>query len=257
VLASARPVDGADYEILARLATLTGRCKQSAQFLRLATQPVVRPIAVPPGLVTGVQGQLPRIALGCDAARRLIRVSDEPAIAGASERDRLAVEYNLVGPLIAIGYPDNAEMIRRQARATSDFVLVAMDSLLLRQPDAARRILRSAMEKRASRRTDFTPDAALAEATGWLALADTANALSIADQAINGIPLGDPLSAENATRNTLRIASLGRLLVLRADIARARGERADRWARLIVALWSDADPELQGTVRRMRTMIDK
>ena len=49
------------------------------------------------------------------------------------------------------------------------------------------------------------------------------------------------------------------MMLLRADLAAAAGQRdeAGKWYRRVLDLWSDADPELQPTVTRIRAALGK
>jgi len=88
----------------------------------------------------------------------------------------------------------------------------------------------------------------------WLKAAsgDTAAAEQQLDRALGSLP---SLSAPSV-REVASAAAAGRAMVLRAEIAAARGEAEERrkWARAVVDLWATADAPLQATVTRMRSL---
>jgi hypothetical protein len=51
-------------------------------------------------------------------------------------------------------------------------------------------------------------------------------------------------------------AAIARAMILRADIAAARGDTrtAQKWAGTVSVLWSGADTSLQSELQRMKTM---
>jgi tRNA A-37 threonylcarbamoyl transferase component Bud32 len=88
----------------------------------------------------------------------------------------------------------------------------------------------------------------------WLraATGDTAGAESQLDRVLGALPSINRWSLREAGV----AAAAGRAMVLRADLAQARGDRetAARWARAVSALWATADPPLQPVVSRMRAL---
>jgi hypothetical protein len=88
----------------------------------------------------------------------------------------------------------------------------------------------------------------------WLrsAMGDTTGAVRQLDRSLGALP---SLSAESL-RDAATAAAAGRAMVLRADLANARGELEVRrkWAQAVTDLWATADPPLQATVARMRAL---
>jgi hypothetical protein len=88
----------------------------------------------------------------------------------------------------------------------------------------------------------------------WLrsAMGDTANAERQLDRALGAL---SSLSAFSL-RDEASAAAAGRAMALRAELANARGEIAQRtkWARAVADLWATADPPLQRVVARMRSL---
>ncbi|HEU4797898.1 MAG TPA: hypothetical protein VFT63_03165, partial [bacterium] len=91
----------------------------------------------------------------------------------------------------------------------------------------------------------------------WLlaAAGDTATAVRYLDQTLDALPtLG-----RNAVWELAQSAALGRGMLLRADLALARGnmQNASRWAAAVSTLWKNADAELQPAVARMRKIAER
>jgi hypothetical protein len=88
----------------------------------------------------------------------------------------------------------------------------------------------------------------------WLksAMGDTSGAVRQLDRSLGALPslsaysLLDPASA----------AAAGRAMILRAELADARGEVTERrkWARAVAELWATADTPLQPVVAKMRAL---
>jgi hypothetical protein len=116
-----------------------------------------------------------------------------------------------------------------------------------------RRLLGStAADARAQRPGDIALDFAYQAA--WLTAesGDTAGAARQLDRTLGGLP---SMSAA-AVREPASAAAAGRAMALRAELAAARGETAERqkWARAVVDLWATADAPLQPVVARMRSL---
>jgi serine/threonine protein kinase/tetratricopeptide (TPR) repeat protein len=88
----------------------------------------------------------------------------------------------------------------------------------------------------------------------WLrgAMGDTTSAVRQLDRSLGALP---SLSAESL-RDAATAAAAGRAMMLRAELANARGEVEVRrkWAQAVVDLWGTADPPLQPAVARMRAL---
>ncbi len=86
-----------------------------------------------------------------------------------------------------------------------------------------------------------------------LAVADTATAQHALDVTLGNLP-----GLYSALLDYVPLAgSLVRMMVLRAEIAAARGDAgtARRWAAAVLALWSGAEPGLQPIVTRMQEIV--
>ena len=106
--------------------------------------------------------------------------------------------------------------------------------------------------RRGLRPGDVAVDYTFGEASLLLAAGDTAAAVAHLDQTLDALPT---LSVYSLTFPA-PAAALARAMVLRADLAARRGERATarRWASAVSTLWSHADPELAPVVQRMRSI---
>ena len=90
------------------------------------------------------------------------------------------------------------------------------------------------------------------EALLLLTLRDTAAVIERLDEFLDALPtVGTDLIAVAS-----ETAQLVRIMVLRADLAEARGDKrvARRWGLAVATLWSNADPPLRKTIDRMRTL---
>ena len=99
-------------------------------------------------------------------------------------------------------------------------------------------------------RDDTPPEGVYLDARLLLALGDTTAAERTLDAPLNNLP-----RLHSYLLRYLPLAgSLVRAMVLRADLAAARGDRATagRWATAVVTLWSGAEPALQPIVARMK-----
>ena len=243
---------------LAGLAALTGRAREAARLARLGgAEPVAGWDTLPAPVGQAATLLLVQAAAGvCDDAFRasvtrmddLIESYGVPAHRDASRAEltyrarRLAVPC--LGAAQVASFPPRSSWDRMQKR------LAAGDARGVRTEFA------NLQESRRNRRpggtaADFTFTGAwmLAE------IGDTAAAVRHLDQTLNALPT---LSL-NAVRELAQSAALGRMMVWRADLAQAQGDKQNgsRWAAAASALWKNADPELQPAVARMRTLAGR
>jgi hypothetical protein len=87
-----------------------------------------------------------------------------------------------------------------------------------------------------------------------LAVHDTSAAVRLLDPILDAMPTLSPSLLIRVDQT----GALVRALALRADIANDLGDRrrAHDYAAAVVELWQHADPELQGTVKRMRRLTE-
>lgn len=93
--------------------------------------------------------------------------------------------------------------------------------------------------------------------TAWLLLAvgDTIEATQLLDLSLEALPtLGTDLIDQLP-----EVATLVRGMALRAELAARAGDSASsrRWSKHVVLLWSNADAELQPTVKRMQRLLEE
>lgn len=101
---------------------------------------------------------------------------------------------------------------------------------------------------------NLTWDALAPEAALLLEMGEAARAADWLDPALRALPQ----SAPSQLAQPVRAASLVRALILRAGIAERSGRRAEAaaWARAVSILWGGADPFLQETVERMKSLAN-
>jgi hypothetical protein len=100
---------------------------------------------------------------------------------------------------------------------------------------------------------DVTFDATYHEAWLLVEVGDTAEATRLLDLSLDALPtLGTDL-----IHQLPEVATLVRGMALRAELAgRSKDSTtAKRWAKNVLLLWSDADGELQPTVKSMRELV--
>ena len=248
---------------------------------------LLRTIRAPTSGVAGVAVLLGRPAL----AARLVAVEDTSWLPSSADNDpvRLPLAAGMTG-LRLLAYAAVAA-----PRESIQALERRVDDLLHTLPPGGRASARSALLdlpaelvfdemglRPAHRSTPPGPDATME--TQWaLAHGDTAFVRAHLDTAASSheyaylkartlVALGDTARAERYLDGTLenlaRVYSalldyvpltggLIRMMALRASLAAARGEAAAarRWGSAVVALWSGAEPALQGTVGRMRQIM--
>jgi serine/threonine-protein kinase len=247
--------DADDAGELVGLAALTGRVAQTARLARYNVPPVVNGLAIAPPLADAAASLFAAAALG-ECGHRVSALEDAleqglrtyvPEVRRDEVRAVIASRsYSLLVPCTAgrsasFIQPSQDRLHRMQlafVRGDLRTVRATFDSL-------------SAM-RRTSRPGDLTMDYTYQEAWLKTAIGDTAAAVSQLDLALgalatlNGIALKEPGDA----------AAVGRAIALRAELAAAQHDSmtAQRFAGALVALWRNADNELQPTVARMRRL---
>ncbi len=240
-------------EVLASLAALTGRAQLAAALKRPTEVPAGW--EGPPELEWMAVRLLTFAALGgpVDSLRVLERTVgttiDRTIVMPARRRARLQW---LARPA-TLAFPEYRFQSLPGLVGTGDY-LVDAQMAFARGDTAFVRSLYA--ELRAARRHlppgDLTIDALYPEAWLLAALGDDRAAIAWLDPTLVSLLSTPPeLLVEPANA-----AALVRAMALRADLADRMGERgtAARWAAVVVALWSDADPFLQPLVRRMRRL---
>jgi hypothetical protein len=244
---------------LAGLAGLLGRGHMMAQLLVQDTANYDRPLSgqsvdVPPPVARATAALLGYASVGAhvDSIRLLRQRAHEalhalvpPARRGVVHQTGLDRAARMTFPLIG------ADEVHREPISPMPFIpeqsaLARGDKAFVRQSLNG---LQANLQARPA--ADYPSDGVLTRAQLLLAIGDTAGTITLLDRYLIDLP--------NMPRHNFRQpyqpASIVRLMVLRAEIAARRGDRASarKWARAVMELWRDGDRELQPVLRRMRT----
>ena len=249
-----------EAELLAPLAAMTGRCKETVEYLRIAATPIAGPVEIPRYLAADQSDLLAAVTVGCPLpasaptvevlARRLA------VVAGADSTAR-TLQYNFLGRIVRAQFPLDSAWVERLA-LSSDFLLTAERDLLRHHGDLARQSLGVVTRNRAGFMPgELTPDAILPEARVWLLLADSSAAMAALAGSLDYGRDYPPIDWSDAPQNVGTIGALVQSMVLRADLLGARNSNGSRWAGAVAVLWAGAAPELQPIVQRMRAMSGK
>ena len=242
-------------DVLAGLAALTGRVEATAAMHIAATTARYSNIGVAPPLAAAGSRYLARAASGVcdDSLGALRRDFDRLLDSYVAPNRRTSVRQLVIWQPAALSFPCvRADGYRDLSPTTpldrAQRAFVAGDFVHMRA------ILDSAAALRAGFRPgDLALDFTLQEAWLRAAAGDTAAAERQLDLVLDALPT---LSARTAVLEVAQSAALGRAMLLRADLAAARHDRATaaRWARNVVELWSSADPALRPAVQRMQAL---
>ena len=177
---------------------------------------------------------------------RLIPSYVEPSL-------RRVTQQALLDIPAVLAFPERGPRPVHRPKAGGNYLL-AMQWLLTQGDTAALRRSFSELDslRRTTRPGDVAFDATYHEAILLLQLRDTTGAVRRLDLSLNALPtLGTYLLDQLP-----QTATLVRGMALRAELAARRGETdtAREWSRKVLVLWSDADPELEPTLRKMRAI---
>jgi tetratricopeptide (TPR) repeat protein len=166
---------------------------------------------------------------------------------------RTAARQALLDIPAVLAFPERGATPLHRARAGGNYRLTMQWKLAHGDTAGVREDLhRLGLVQRDVRPGDVSFDATYHEARLRLAVGDTAGATKTLDLSLQALStLGAGL-----TEQIPEVATLVRGMVLRAEVAEQVGDSATaaRWARDVVALWSDADRELLPMITRMRTI---
>jgi tetratricopeptide (TPR) repeat protein len=246
---------------VATAAALTGHVHRAAAALRMTA--AIDTVEVAPGVLQiapaapasealaflayaacGGPGDSMRVT--ADRARQAVRTWVDPTHRQAMQHVLLDWPATLAFDAIGLSAEHradasaNSQMARQWALAHGD---TAMERTYLADRRAQ---IRLAMPGR------LDPAGSFVNARLALDAADTADALAELEFALDATPRFGPRLTESAEES----APFVRALALGADLAQRAGDtaRARRWAQHVVALWSNADPELQPIVTRARAL---
>jgi serine/threonine protein kinase/tetratricopeptide (TPR) repeat protein len=244
-----------DAETLIGLAALTGKIGKTAEFARLTNDYAAAAATVPVPVMDAAAQFFAFAALGVctDTTLVLERRLDEQLshyVAEAQEQQlRRAVKarpLSMIAPCTAgkssLGVEAGTNRLLKLQQAYARTDLRKLSSLLQGVTNDAK------TQRPGDVSLDFTYQVA------WLtsAMGDTIGAVRQLDRSLGALPSLIGLSLRDAAS----AAAAGRAMVLRAELADARGEVEQRrkWARAVADLWATADAPLQGVVARMRAL---
>jgi hypothetical protein len=241
---------------LAGVAALTGRVRESARLARLGRTPPVDWDTLAAPLASAATLFLAQAASGvCNdevrsAPRQLESLIDSygvPAQRAATRTALTARATRLAMPCLG-----SAAVASLEARSPWD----RMQQALARNNAAGVRAVFDSMQSaRRERRPGGTAaDYIFTGAWTLAAAGDTTAAERYADLTLNALPT----LSRNAAWELTQAAALVRLMAWRADLAQARGDahNAQQWSAAVVALWKNADVELQPVVERLRGIVE-
>jgi serine/threonine protein kinase len=244
-----------DAQTLIGLAALTGKIGKTAEFARLTNDYAAAAAKVPVPVMDAAAPFFAFAALGVcsDTTSAVERRLDEQLsryVAETQEQQlRRAVKarpLSMLAPCTAgrsslrVEAGSSRPLKLQQAFARGD--TRTLNALMLEVGNDAK------TQRPGDVSLDFTYQVA------WLksAMGDTAGAVRQLDRSLGALP---GLSAASL-RDAASAAAAGRAMMLRAELANARGEVDERrkWARAVAELWATADPPLQEVVARMRAL---
>jgi serine/threonine-protein kinase len=262
--ASTGPVSDPQADALIGLAMLTGRAARATEFLQQLSGSPTRQMRLPDGRPIEIQPASLR-------DRAAFVVSSTLGICDDAVR---AAPAQLEAMLDAL-YPNNNRPRGVEQAVVERPLMMALPCIgiegarVLREPThpIARGLLGTGPESRAqlagildgmNRSRQMGParfesaEGVLMEATARLTLGDTATAQAVLGLVLDGLPAQPNVMLNNE----VLAGALVRVMVLRADLAAATGDRAlaRQWAQAVVSLWSNADAPLQPVVQRMRSL---
>jgi tetratricopeptide (TPR) repeat protein len=249
---------------LANLAALTGRARRAAALLRVAAGdtnnvPFLgsdgRRLALPGDLMPTVLALRAYASLGApaDSVRSAYRRLDGMLTRSVPSATRASMRYTLLKTPAALADEDLGSVAIVKMSGADP--LLAMRAAVARGDSSA---ARAAGERFTADAETYTPgtlgiDRTTACARLWLALGDTALAVRQLDEALDELPRARRILLEA----TPQAATIGRALLLRAQLAARAGDRATARRRFaqVEALWSDADPELRAGLDALRRQL--
>jgi hypothetical protein len=168
---------------------------------------------------------------------------------------RASTRQALLDMPAVLAFPERGVRPMHRSKAGGNYLLVMQWRLARGDTVGLRHDLAELREVRKDLRPgDVAFDGTYHETWLLLAIGDTAEATHLLDLSLDALPtLGTYLLDQLP-----QVATLVRGMALRAELAATAGDSstAKRWAQDVVLLWSDADVELQPTVKRMRTIAE-
>jgi tRNA A-37 threonylcarbamoyl transferase component Bud32/tetratricopeptide (TPR) repeat protein len=251
-----------DARQLRGLAALTGHVHLTAQLQRKAAPdftfltPDWEEVTVPLPLTDAALGLYAYSAFGTpqdslaaleQRVERLIPSYVEPS-------RRLRARQAMLDIPAVLAFPERGIRPMHRARAGGNYRLVMQWKLARGDTAGVRQEFRKLqLARQAMRPGDVAFDGTYHEARVLLALGDSAGASRLLDLSLEALPTLGPDLLDQVPE----AATLVRGMALRAELAAQAGDTAmsRRWARNVLSLWSQADPELQPTVHRMEEIL--
>jgi len=249
-----------DARQLRGLAALTGHVHLTAQLQRKAAPdytfltPDWEEVNVPVPLTDAALGLFAYSAFGTpkDSLAALEQRVERLIPSYVESSRRLRARQAMLDMPAVLAFPERGIRPMHRAEAGGNYRLTMQWKLARGDTAGVReefRTLRAA--RRGLRPGDVSFDGTYHEARLLLALGDTAEATRLLDLSLEALPtLGTDLIDQ-----VPEVVTFVRGMALRAELA-AHIEDApvrQHWARNVVALWSNADPELQPVVQEMQT----
>ena len=245
-----------DAKALIGLAALTGKIGRTAELARISGAFVVSDIVATPAQTREVAATLFAFAaLGVcsDTVSILERELDQSIASYVAENQQAQLRQDLKSrPLSMLAPCTNARSVLR-VEPRGDLQLEIQTAYAKQQSRKLNALLETASaDARSQRPGDLSLDYSYQLAWLRAASGDTAGAITQLDRILGALPSINRWSLREAAA----AAAAGRAMVLRAELAEARGDRAtaSRWARAVSELWMTSDPALQPVLGRMRTL---
>jgi serine/threonine-protein kinase len=247
------------WEVMSRIAALTGHCAATAAFAGKAAKTLdSRAQEFAGAIFPDTHTRAALTALGCpfpDSTPTLDQLTARAALDRLPERVRPALEVQLFGQEIRASDRLDTTWARRLAPAR-DYLIEARLAMAEGKPDSARLKLSAIWNRRLHKlRGDVSPDAVVAESRILLELHDTTAARDLLDGVLRDARYWGPMGRGEAD-NVMQIASAVHAIALRAEIATNPND-AKRWARAVLALWDGADREFQPLIQRMQRIAGR
>jgi hypothetical protein len=254
ILAVSRGMNTEEASTMIGLAALTGKVGRTSEFVRVTVPYGAGASSLPVPVLDAAAPFFAFASLGVcgDTTARLEQNLNDQIAHYVAEDHQPEVTATVKGR--ALGMLASCTGGKASLRVPATSRILAMQQALAKgESDALKRMLGSvAADARTQRPGDIALDFAYQAA--WLSAesGDTAGALLELDRTLGGLPG----MAAVSVREPASAAAAGRAMALRAELAAARGQTAQRqkWARAVVDLWATADPPLQPVVTRMRLL---
>jgi tetratricopeptide (TPR) repeat protein len=240
---------------LAPLAAMTGKCALVGTLEARASGASRRTELeqIPTDIIADAVTLKVKTALGCARGSTPSVEQVRRRIAGLRGKRSGVAESELVGRTVRLTEPPDSALVASVAGSSADYLLRAQLQRLRGNGDSAKKILARVDASRSVTGYDaISADAVYPEARLLLAVGDTTRAAAALDRMLDRLRFSPP----GALNLTVSMATLVRAMALRAEIAAARKESGApvQWGRAVASLWSNADPELKPTVRRLLSL---